>query len=65
MFYYCQKIYKDPNEGNDDTMVTRNDIYDAIVAVLCKKHFKRVAVRPDIKLIHTIAEAAMQSRQQV
>jgi hypothetical protein len=42
-----------------------SDIYDAIVAVLCKEHFKRVAVRPDIKLIHTIAEAAMQSRQQV
>ena len=42
-----------------------SDIYNAIVAVLCKKHFKRVAVRPDKKLIHTIAEAAMQSRQQV
>ena len=39
-----------------------SEIYDAIVAVLCKEHFKRVAVRPDIKLIHTIAEAAMQSR---
>ena len=30
-----------------------SEIYDAIVAVLCKEHFKRVAVRPDIKLIHT------------
>ena len=39
-----------------------SDIFDAIVAVLCKEHFKRVAVSPDIKLIHTIAEAAMQSR---
>jgi hypothetical protein len=39
-----------------------SDIFDAIIAVLCKEHFKRVAVRLDIKLIHTIAEAAMQSR---
>jgi hypothetical protein len=39
-----------------------SDIFDAIVAVLCKEHFKRVAVRPEIKLIHTIAKAAMQSR---
>jgi len=39
-----------------------SDIFDAIVAVLCKEHFKRVAVSPDIKLIHTIAEAAMQSK---
>ena len=39
-----------------------SDIFDAIVAVLCKEHFKRVAVRLEKKLIHTIAEAAMQSR---